>query len=145
MMWEVGKVRVGPESDRLELRQWTDWELQKTLQAWDQLLDAIEARMDLSSGSNLPRPSSSQSQYDASRPLGLVSAELLGRYCPNGFTRAFLQSARHPLRSKLFIAPGITAFIRHHTKNSTRPNQMIVDGNELIVGSAYSKVIWSAA
>ncbi|KAF2852119.1 hypothetical protein T440DRAFT_498131 [Plenodomus tracheiphilus IPT5] len=42
MMWDPGKIRVKPE---LSLQQWGQWDLQQSLNAWDELVAAIGERM----------------------------------------------------------------------------------------------------
>jgi len=95
-MWEAGKVEKLAHG-YMGLRQWCDWELERDLEAWNNLLQAIEARMpDTGSSAEVKR--------------GMVDRTILGQWPASSFTRRFLAVARAPRKAGLMIAPGIGTF-----------------------------------
>lgn len=95
-MWEVGKVEKLAHGS-IGLRQWCDWELERDLEAWDDLLQAIELKMPDTGGTSEVK-------------RGMVDRTILGQWRASSFTRRFLGMARAPRKAGLMIAPGIGTF-----------------------------------
>jgi hypothetical protein len=95
-MWEVGKVEKLAHGS-IGLRQWCDWELERDLEAWDDLLQAIELKMPDTGGTSEVK-------------RGMVDRTILGQWRASSFTRRFLGVARAPRKAGLRIAPGIGTF-----------------------------------
>ena len=91
MMWDAGKMRVEPE---LSLQPWGQWDLQQSLNAWDELVAAIEERMPVQ-----PEQRSSTTT--------LVDTSVADRWCNHPFQRAFLTQARAPNNPTMNVAPGV--------------------------------------
>ncbi|KAG9949332.1 hypothetical protein KCU85_g4304, partial [Aureobasidium melanogenum] len=86
-MWDTGKITSGPK-----LQPWCERDLQATLEAWDELVDAIQDKRP----KPVPRPPS---------PAPLIEHSVAATWTEQSFQHAFLTRARRPGFSCL--APGM--------------------------------------
>ncbi|KEQ63676.1 uncharacterized protein M437DRAFT_45724 [Aureobasidium melanogenum CBS 110374] len=86
-MWDAGKITSGPK-----LQPWCEQDLQTTLEAWDELMDAIQDKRP----KPVPRPPTSAS---------LIEHSVAATWTEQSFQHAFLTRARRPGFSCL--APGM--------------------------------------
>lgn len=97
-MWDVGKFQRDAPLSTVGFVPWVAQDLQDALEAWDDLLAAIEERM----------PASSQFATPSTEPM--LPAHPVERYEISPLGRAFLSHAPRP-RFR-FVAPGLTTFTR---------------------------------
>ncbi|KAG9857108.1 hypothetical protein KCU98_g1175, partial [Aureobasidium melanogenum] len=86
-MWDTGKITSGPK-----LQPWCEGDLQATLKAWDELVDAIQDKRP----KPVPRPPT---------PAPLIEHSVAATWAEQSFQHAFLTRARRPAFSCL--APGM--------------------------------------
>ncbi|KAK5999684.1 hypothetical protein QM012_005090 [Aureobasidium pullulans] len=89
-MWNTGKI-----TSNLELMPWCEHDLQATLEAWNELVDAIEDRLPTS----VP-------QRTTHEPL--IEKGVAERWTEQSFQHAFLTRARRPAFSS--VAPGVSVW-----------------------------------
>ncbi|KAF2124689.1 hypothetical protein P153DRAFT_434934 [Dothidotthia symphoricarpi CBS 119687] len=120
LMWDAGKIK----SDRdLSMQEWGEWELQQSLNAWDELITAIEERMP--AGENEHEKSS----------IALVQNSVVDQWANHSFERAFLAQARAPKKPGMNIAPGVRAwttqsFEASHANEASNCERKLTIGNK---------------
>jgi hypothetical protein len=97
-MWDAGKIK--PNLD-LSLQSSGEWEMQQSLQAWDELVKAIEERMPAAAEGEEQQPSNN---------AALVDDSVADRWADHSFERAFLARAHAPKKPALYVAPGVKAW-----------------------------------
>ncbi|EDU41639.1 hypothetical protein A1F97_07318 [Pyrenophora tritici-repentis] len=112
-------MRVEPE---LSLQPWGQWDLQQSLNAWDELVAAIEERM----------PVQPEQRSDTTTLFETTVAE---RWCDHPFQRAFLTQARASNNSTMNIAPGVNpwnspTFEAIHAKEPINSERRLAIGNK---------------
>ena len=117
-MWDTGKIK--PNLD-LSLQPSGQWEMQQSLKAWDELVNAIEERMPAAAaeGEEQQRSSSSNSSSAA-----LVDDSVADRWADHPLERAFLAQAHAPKKPSLYVAPGVRAWTSQsfQTAHVNEPN-----------------------
>lgn len=119
MMWDAGKMRVEPH---LSLQPWGPWDLQQSLNAWDELVAAIEERM--------PVPPEQRSGTST-----LVETIVAERWCNHPFQQAFLTQARAPNHPTMNMAPGVkpwtsATFEAIHANEPSNSERRLAIGNK---------------
>lgn len=118
IMWDVEKMRAEPE---LSLRPWGQWDLQQSLNAWDELVTAIEERMPV------------QTEQRSSTTT-LVETAVAERWCDHPFQCAFLTQARAPNNPNINIAPGVKSWTSS-TFEAIHANEPINSEHRIPIGN----------
>ncbi len=98
-MWDAGKIK--PNFD-LSLQNFGQWEIQQSLEAWHELVNAIEEKM--------PAAAEGEEQQPRSNSAALVDSSVADRWADHPFERAFLTHAHAPKKPALYVAPGVKAW-----------------------------------
>lgn len=118
MMWDAGKMRVEPE---LSLQPWGQWDLQQSLNAWHELVAAIEERM----------PVQPEQKSGTTALVDTVAAE---RWCDHPFQHAFLTQAHAPKKPTMNIAPGVKPWTSS-TFEAVHANEPVNSERRLAIGN----------
>lgn len=89
-MWDTGKI-----TSDLKFKPWSEWDLEAALQAWNELVEAIEER--------LPSPVTRQSTHEP-----LIEQTVADKWAEQSFQHAFLTRARRPAFTS--VGPGISVW-----------------------------------